>query len=50
LTVLDFVGQVHRKYRMDTRLKALLPRHRYSIDKEAENNFPRLPVPAALGI
>jgi superfamily II DNA or RNA helicase len=28
LTVLDFVGQVHRKYRMDLRIKALLPRHR----------------------
>ncbi|MDT8379427.1 MAG: hypothetical protein RQ739_11090 [Desulfotignum sp.] len=26
--VLDFVGQVHRKYRMDLRLKALLPRRR----------------------
>jgi hypothetical protein len=48
LTVLDFVGQVHRKYRMDTRLKALLPRHRHSIDKEVENNFPHLPAGCAI--
>jgi hypothetical protein len=48
LTVLDFVGQVHRKYRMDIRLKALLPRHRHSIDKEVENNFPHLPAGCAI--
>jgi len=48
LTVLDFVGQVHKKYRMDTRLKALLPRHRHSIDKEVENNFPHLPAGCAI--
>jgi len=44
LTVLDFVGQAHRKYRMDTKLKALLPRHRYSIDKEVDLDFPHLPA------
>jgi superfamily II DNA or RNA helicase/HKD family nuclease len=44
LTVLDFVGQVHRRYRVDTKLKALLPRHRYSIDKEVELDFPHLPA------
>ena len=43
LTVLDFVGQVHRRYRLDIKLKALLPKHRYSIDREVENNFPHLP-------
>ncbi len=43
LTVLDFVGQAHRRYRIDTKLKALLPRHRYSIDKEVEFDFPHLP-------
>ena len=48
LTVLDFVGQEHRKYRMDTRLKALLPKHRHSIDKEVENNFPHLPAGSAI--
>jgi len=44
LTVLDFVGQAHRRYRIDTKLKALLPRHRYSIDKEVELDFPHLPA------
>jgi hypothetical protein len=43
LTVLDFVGQAHRRYRIDTKLKALLPRHRFSIDKEVEMDFPHLP-------
>jgi superfamily II DNA or RNA helicase len=44
LTVLDFVGQAHRRYRVDTKLKTLLPRHRFSIDKEVELNFPHLPA------
>lgn len=44
LTVLDFVGQAHRRYRVDTKLKALLPRHRYSIDREVELDFPHLPA------
>ena len=44
LTVLDFVGQTHRRYRIDTKLKALLPRHRFSIDKEVELDFPHLPA------
>jgi hypothetical protein len=33
---------------MDIRLKALLPRHRHSIDKEVENNFPHLPAGCAI--
>lgn len=44
LTVLDFVGQAHRRFRADTKLKALLPRHRFSIDKEVELYFPHLPA------
>lgn len=44
LTVLDFVGQVHRRYRLDIKLKALLPKLRYPIDREVENNFPHLPA------
>jgi hypothetical protein len=44
LAVLDFVGQAHRRYRVDTKLKALLPRHRFSIDKEVEQDFPHLPA------
>jgi superfamily II DNA or RNA helicase len=44
LTVLDLVGQAHRRYRADTKLKALMPRHRFSIDKEVELDFPHLPA------
>jgi superfamily II DNA or RNA helicase len=44
LTVLDFVGQAHRKYRLDSKLKAILPRHRFGIDKEVEYDFPHLPA------
>jgi superfamily II DNA or RNA helicase/HKD family nuclease len=44
LTVLDFVGQAHRRYRIDTKLKALLPRHRFPIDREVELDFPHLPA------
>jgi len=43
LTVLDFVGQAHRRYRIDTKLKALFPKHRFAIDREVESNFPHLP-------
>lgn len=44
LTVLDFVGQAHRRYRIDLKLKALLPKHRFAIDREVELNFPHLPA------
>ena len=44
LTVLDLVGQAHRRYRADTKLKALMPRHRFAIDKEVEFDFPHLPA------
>lgn len=43
LTVLDFVGQAHRRYRIDIKLKALLPKHRFGIDREVELDFPHLP-------
>lgn len=43
LTVLDFVGQAHRKYRADRKFSALLRHSRRQIDKEIENDFPNLP-------
>jgi superfamily II DNA or RNA helicase len=43
LTVLDFVGQAHRKYRIDRKFKTLLPVHRFSLDWEVELDFPHLP-------
>ena len=44
LTVLDFVGQAHRRYRIDRKLKALLARRRFNIQREVEMDFPHLPV------
>ncbi len=44
LTVLDFVGQAHRRYRIDLKLKSLLPKTRYAIDREVELEFPHLPA------
>ncbi|KAF0094451.1 MAG: DNA/RNA helicase [Puniceicoccaceae bacterium 5H] len=43
LTVLDFVGQTHRKYRLDLKFTALLSRRRQRIDREIEQDFPHLP-------
>jgi len=43
LTVLDFVGQSHRKYRADQKFSALLRSSRRRIDEEVERDFPTLP-------
>lgn len=42
LTVLDFVGQCHQKFRYDLQFRALLPRDR-RIEREVEEGFPHLP-------
>jgi hypothetical protein len=44
LTVIDFVGQAHRRYRIDLKLKALLARRRFNIQREVELDFPHLPA------
>ncbi|MEC5128252.1 DUF3427 domain-containing protein [Verrucomicrobiales bacterium BCK34] len=43
LTVLDFVGQSHRRYRIDRKFTALLRHTRRRIDREIEQDFPNLP-------
>ena len=43
LTVLDFIGQSHRRYRIDRKFAALLNRDRQRMDQEVENDFPHLP-------
>ncbi len=43
LTVLDFVGQAHRNYRVDRKYAALLRHDRRRIDEEIEADFPSLP-------
>ncbi len=43
LTVLDFVGQTHRRYRLDAKFTALLSGQRQRLDREVESDFPSLP-------
>ncbi len=43
LTVLDFIGQNDRRYRIDRKFAALLNRDRQRMDQEVENDFPHLP-------
>ncbi len=43
LTVLDFIGQSHRRYRIDRKFAALLNRDRQRMDQEVEKDFPHLP-------
>lgn len=43
LTVIDLVGQTHRRYRVDNRFAALLMRQRQRLDREIELDFPNLP-------
>ena len=44
LTVLDFIGGAHRKFRHDARLRALLGGTRRQILHDVEAGFPRLPA------
>jgi len=48
LTVLDFIGQNHGRYRIDRKFAALLTRDRRRMDKEVENEFPNLPPGCSL--
>ena len=43
LQVLDFVAQMHKRYRVDRKYAALLPGNRYNIEKEIEHGFPHVP-------
>lgn len=44
LTVLDFVGQQHAKFRFDLRFRALTGLNRHSLEKAIEHGFPSLPA------
>jgi superfamily II DNA or RNA helicase len=43
LTVLDFIGQAHKRYNFEQRYRALMDRTKNSTQKEIETNFPHLP-------
>ncbi len=44
LTVVDMIGQQHRQFRFDQRMRALLDPRRGSVRKQVEENFPLLPA------
>lgn len=44
LVVLDFVAQMHKKYRVDRKFAALLSGRRFNIRKEVESGFPHVPA------
>ncbi len=44
LTVIDLVGQMHRRYRIDRKFAALLPERRFRVDREVAADFPHLPA------
>lgn len=43
LTVLDFIGQAHRKYNFESKFAALLGNTKKSVKEEIERGFPLLP-------
>ena len=43
LTVLDFIGQAHKKYRFEEKFAALLNNKSKSVESEIKNGFPSLP-------
>ncbi|MCX5673325.1 MAG: DUF3427 domain-containing protein [Planctomycetota bacterium] len=44
LTVLDFVGRAHQRFRFDLRFRSLLTDPTYRIDREIEQGLPHLPA------
>lgn len=44
LTVLDFIGQAHKKYRFDVRYRALIDDPSRSVTDQIEQGFPHLPA------
>ena len=44
LTVLDFIGTAHRKFRFDQRYRALVGGTRASVRRQVETGFPHLPA------
>ena len=43
LTVLDFIGAAHRRFRFDLRFRAIVGGSRLSVKREIERGFPSLP-------
>ncbi len=50
LTVFDFVGQQHRKYRFDLRYRALAPGTRRELEHQVDTGFPFLPAGCSIDL
>jgi superfamily II DNA or RNA helicase/HKD family nuclease len=50
LTVLDFVANTDRRYRMDRKFRALLARQTVDLEKECKHRFPTLPAGCAISL
>ena len=50
LTVLDFIGQAHKKYRFDVRYRALIDDPSRPITKQIEQGFPHLPAGCSINL
>jgi superfamily II DNA or RNA helicase/HKD family nuclease len=50
LTVIDLIGQQHREFRFDDRLRAVLDPRRGKIVKQVEDDFPFLPAGCAVSL
>lgn len=48
LTVLDFIGDAHRRFRFDLRYRAIVGGTRRSIQRDIEHGFPSLPSGCAI--
>lgn len=48
VTVLDFVGRMHRNFRFDRRLRAMLTDNAHPPEQEIEHGFPHLPAGCAI--
>ncbi len=50
LTVLDFVGQQHRKFRFDLRYRSLAPGTRRELEHQVDTGFPFLPAGCSIDL
>lgn len=50
LTILDFIGQAHKKYRFDVRYRALVDDPSRSVEHQLELGFPHLPAGCSIHI
>ncbi len=50
LTVLDFIGQQHRRFRFEERFRALVGGDRHRVIQQIEDGFPYLPAGCAISL